>query len=410
MAELLIRPSVGDHTVLADLLTPNLFDGGRPVDRLVLNAQDAARRVALVEAAQKSGTPLLVDPLTVLLQEEIDPADPWVERVSFGRAEKLTPTELLSPFRLDQLVAEAVEFQVEHGATAIMPPYFYSDHPDSPAFAASILAIGRTARRMRAEGVSLPVFPLLCAQLQSFARRPGWEGAVDRFASAAVDVGPQSIGLCLSPVGDGNESYGKLLDVFVASRRLRSAGASVIAWRQGAYGPALVAAGLDGYECGMGIGERADIRASMNSRKPRPGGGTPFTPQGIYIPALRRSIPPGVARALFADQRLKGRLLCDSARCCPRGSESMLASRGRSHAVRARSRHLQELSAIPNHNWRLHHIAKEAASAFVLATKVNEVLDGGDLPNRVPLEGYVSLEQVAELLRLTGPEEVRGRV
>ena len=37
----------------------------------------------------------------------------------------------------------------------------------------------------------------------------------------------------------------------IAARYLRNAGTPVIAWRQGAYGAALVAADLDGYECGM---------------------------------------------------------------------------------------------------------------------------------------------------------------
>jgi hypothetical protein len=407
MPELLIRPSHGDHKVLADLLTPSLFDTGRPIDRLVLNAHHAARGNALAEAAQRSGTPLIVDPLTMLLQGEVDPQDPWVRCVPFGRAEALPGDQLVNPFVLDEIVAKVVEFQVDHGATVIIPPYFYADRPESPAFAASIAAIGRTARRMRADGVALPLMPVLCAQLQSFARRSGRQAGLDRFAAAAVDVGPQAIGLHLSPLGDGAESYSKLLDLFVAARHLRSAGAPVIAWRQGAYGPALVAAGLDGYECGMGIGEQADVRGFMNMRKPRDRDGTPFAAHGIYIPALRRSVPPKIARILLDDRRLKGRLICDSVRCCPHGAESMLASKGRSHAARARARELEELAEIPNTAWRLNHIAKQAASAYVTATKANEILATAGLTNRVKTEGYVALEQVAEFLRTRGSEGIR---
>lgn len=407
MPELLIRPSHGDHKVLADLLTPSLFDTGRPIDRLVLNAHHAARGNALAEAAQRSGTPLIVDPLTMLLQGEVDPQDPWVRCVPFGRAEALPGDQLVNPFVLDEIVAKVVEFQVDHGATVIIPPYFYADRPESPAFAASIAAIGRTAHRMRADGVGLPLMPVLCAQLQSFARRSGRQAVLDRFAAAAVDVGPQAIGLHLSPLGDGAESYSKLLDLFVAARHLRSAGAPVIAWRQGVYGPALVAAGLDGYECGMGIGEQADARGFMNMRKPCDRDGTPFAAHGIYIPALRRSVPPKIARILLDDRRLKGRLICDSVRCCPHGAESMLASKGRLHAARARARELEELVEIPNTAWRLNHIAKQAASAYVTATKANEILATAGLTNRVKTEGYVALEQVAEFLRTRGSEGVR---
>jgi hypothetical protein len=407
MPELLIRPSHGDHKVLADLLTPSLFDPGRPIDRLVLNAHHAARGGALAEVAQRSGTPLIVDPLTMLLQGEIDPQDPWVRYVPFGQAEALSDEELANPFVLDEIVAEVLEFQVAHGATVIVPPYFYADQPESPAFVASVAAIGRTAHRMRIDGVALPLMPVLCAQLQGFARRSGWQAGIDRFAAAAVNVGPQAIGLHLSPLGDGTESYPKLLDLFIAARHLRSAGAPVIMWRGGAYGPALVAAGLDGYECGMGIGEQANVRGFMNVRKPRDHDGTAFGAQGIYIPALRRSVPPKVARILLDDRRLRGRLICDSVRCCPHGAESMLASKGRRHAARARARELEELAEIPNTAWRLNHIAKQAASAYVTATKANEVLAAAELANRIKTEGYVALEQVAELLRTRGSEGVR---
>ncbi len=407
MPELLIRPSLEDHKVLADLLAPSPVGEARPIDRLVLNAHDAARRDELLDTARRSGTPVVIDPLTMLLQGEIDPQDPWVRHVPYGRAEAVADDELANPFVLDELVASVVEFQVDRGATAIVAPYFYVDDPESPAFAASLAAIGRTARRMRIDGVALPLVVVLCAQLRRFARRPGWQGALDRFAATAIDIGPQAVALHFSPVGDGGESYAKLLDLLVAAQRLRSAGTPMIAWRQGVYGPALVAAGLDGYECGMGIGEHANVRSFVATRKPREKDGSAFAAQGIYIHALGRSLPPKVARALLDDRRLRGRLICDSVRCCPHGADSMLASKGRRHAVRARARDLRELAEIPNAAWRLNHIAKQAASSYVTATKANEVLATTDLPNRIKTEGYAALEQVAEILRTRRPSSIR---
>ncbi len=82
--------------------------------------------------------------------------------------------------------------------------------------------------------------PLLCAQLRGFTARPGWPRALDRFAAAAIEVGPQTIALYLSPLGDGHESYAKLLHAHLAARHLRAAGVPTIAWRQGIYGSALV--------------------------------------------------------------------------------------------------------------------------------------------------------------------------
>ena len=171
MPELLIRPTHGDHLVLEDLLAPSPLSARRPIDRIVLCAHDAAHDERLLEAARKSGAPLLVDPLTMLLQDPIDPDDPWVRLVPFGRAKALHADDLSSPFALEEIVAQTIEFQVDRGATTIIPPYFYAEHPDSPAFAASLAAIGRTARRMRADGVSLPLMPLLCVQLRGFTAR-----------------------------------------------------------------------------------------------------------------------------------------------------------------------------------------------------------------------------------------------
>lgn len=410
MPELLIRPSYGDHLVLADLLAPNPLLSRRPIDRIVLNAHDAARDERLLDAARQSGTPLIIDPLTMLLQSPVDPQDAWVRHVPFARAEAHGPELLANPFVLDNIVAQAVEFQVDHGATTILAPYFYADHPDSPAFAASLAAIARTARRMRTDGVALPLMAVLCVQLRGFAHSTGWRRALDRFAAAAIEVGPQAVGLHFSPLGDGRESYSKLLDLHVAARHLRSAGVPTIAWRQGVYGPALVAAGLDGYECGMGIGEQTNVASFLNGRKPRKdtdGHKTSFAGHMIYIPALRRSVLPKVARALFDDRRLRGRVICDSVRCCPKGADSMLASKGRPHAVRSRARELSELVEMPSESWRLNHIAKQAASAHVTATKANEVLAQAGLAERVKTEGYASLEQVAEQLRTRGAEGVR---
>lgn len=398
-AELLIRPSLNDHKVLADLLAPAAPGSGRPISRLVLSAQDVARRGELAELAAKSGTSLLIDPMTVLFQGPVAAEDPWASKVPYGRAEALTPKDLVNPFVLDAIVAESLRFQVEHGASAIIAPYFYAERPESPAFAASLAAIARTAKRMRADGVALPLVAILCAQLRGFAHRQGWQGALDRFAAAAIDVGPQALGLYLSPVGRGDESYAKVLELLAAGRHLASFGVPVIAWRQGAYGPALVAAGLGGYECGMGIGEHANVRGYIAQHKPRSSDGKAFAAQGIYLSALGRSVPPKVARALLADRRLRGRLVCDSPRCCPHGAASMLASRGRAHAVRARARELAELSQIPDPGWRLHHVAKRAASAHVLATKANEILATANLTATLRTEGYAALEQAAEFLR-----------
>lgn len=90
-----------------------------------------------------------------------------------------------------------------------------------------------------------------------------------------------------------------MLHAHLLARHLRATGVPTIAWRQGAYGSALVAAGLDGYECGMGVGEHGDVREFIGARKPSTKSQSGFAASGIYIPSLRRSVPPRVARTLF---------------------------------------------------------------------------------------------------------------
>ena len=138
LAELLIRAGHNDHTVVADLLAP----GGavalhRPIDRLVANAQTAAQRRELAQHANLAGVPFIIDPLTPLLQVDVDPEDAWVRRLSYGRAE-LVSAAGLTDYDKQRLVADVVECEQELGATTIVPPYLLASAPDDPAFALSL--------------------------------------------------------------------------------------------------------------------------------------------------------------------------------------------------------------------------------------------------------------------------------
>ncbi len=75
--------------------------------------------------------------------------------------------------------------------------------------------------------------------------------------------------------------------------------------------------------------------------------------------------------------------------------------------MRARAREMDEIVSIPDARWRLHHVAKKAASAHVLATKANEALGTANLNATIHTEGYAALEQAAEFLRTQGPTGVR---
>lgn len=405
MPELLIRPGINDHEVIQDLLAPGgaailLPNRGPLIDRLVVDAHVAMVRPEFAEAAASAGIGVLIDPLTPLWQGELRPQDKWA-KLPFGRAEELDPEGLSNPFTRKELTARVVSFQAEQGATAIIPPYPYVGSPNDPLFEIALDFIRRTARYMRETGIALPMVPLLCAQLQRFGGEKTWARGVERFVEVALDLGPESIAVCLSPAGHGADSYNKVLRLFATARHIKRTGARVVAWRQGVYGHGLVAAGLDGYETGIGTRELCNGAASVASRKPpKPGtkrkGGGPSV--GIYFEPLRRSVSPRVGETLLGHRSLRPKVMCDDERCCPDGAASTLDQR-RHHAVRSRAREMAALEAQPHAPWRLHQVAKDARAAQDLAIQANRVLREADIPEQLGTINMGSLAQVAEHIR-----------
>ncbi len=250
MAALLIRAAMNDHVVIGDLLAPGagprLASRRPPISQLVADGHVAAARPVLADHARAAGIPYVVDPDTPLLQSSVDPEDRWV-KLPFAKAEAMAPAEV----RLEELIESVIEFELDQGATVVVPPYFYASSPADPWFHLTVRSIQRTAGYLEEAGIRLPLSPVLCAQLQSFSPQTVWSVGLDRFAAVALESGAASMAICLSPAGAGTDGYGKVMRLFEAAGRTKEHGLPVLAWRQGIYGPALVAAGLDGYECGL---------------------------------------------------------------------------------------------------------------------------------------------------------------
>ncbi len=399
MGELLIRAGHNDHQVIGDLLAPGGAVALRPpIDRLVADAQTSVLRPTLAEAARLAGVAYLIDPLTPLLQGATDPTDSWVKRVSFGDAAALAPEDF-DAGRLERLAADVVEFEVAHGATAIVPAYLYASGPSDPAFTTSLQLLIATRRYMRRNDVNLPLIAVFCGGWQRFARDDAWSTGVDRFLANAIDVAPQSLAMCLTPAGAAKDSYAKVERIFSTARRFAAGEIPTIAWRQGTFGPALVAAGLDGYETGAGTREKADVRELITRKKPKASGssGGP-TPQMVYLEGLGRSVTIDVARALLGDLDTRARLICDDESCCPHGVDSMLDDRTR-HCINARALRLRNLNAMPQPAWRLHQIAKDAQQAVRTTKRAALALRRAGITMKLETGAQESLARIAEHLR-----------
>lgn len=412
MPELLIRPGINDHEVIQDLLAPGgaavFLPGARPlIDRLVIDAHVAVRRPQLADAANSVGVPVLVDPLTLFWQGELREEDKWA-LLPFGRAARLAPAAF-NQFTVERLAGEVVGFQVERGATAIVPPYLYVQSPRDPFFDIALEFLRATGRYMAKEKLALPVVPVFCAQLLGLGAEKSWAEGIDRFVKAALELGPEAIAICLSPTGNSNDSYSKVLRLFAAMRRVKQSGVRVIAWRQGIYGRGLVAAGIDGYETGIGTRELSSVSTSIASRKPpkdgkKSSGGAAI---GIYLEPLGRSVPSAVGEVLLGHRGIRPKVMCDDERCCPNGAASTLDQR-RQHAIRTRARELTELEKQPHSSWQLHQVAKDARAAAQLAAQVNDVIKEAGLKYQIGGSAYDGLARVAEFLRNPGADEIRA--
>lgn len=396
MTELIVRAQLNDHRVIEDLLAPNtglrLFAERPIINRLVADSYVAEDRPGLGKAAQAAGVPFLVDPNTALLRTPVAPDDRWC-RLPYATAAACAPDELGIP----SVVAQTVEFQIEHGATTVVPPYLYVTSPDDPAFEVSLRFIEHTADHLREQGIALPITIIAPFRLQGFAAPAAWTGGIDRWVQAGIDVRAETFGLSPSPLGKLNDNLGKVARAFDLSSHLlgMSNRPNLIAWRQGFYGPALVAAGFGGYETGIGQGELTDMAARAASRRTKKKG-KPFGASGVFIAALNRSVGRASGRVLLDDRHLGAQLLCDVPGCCATLQDTI--ARGRHHAVKARAAKLAALDAQPSAVWRLNDIMTSAGLARSVAIRANKVLESSGQKFRLNPDIYASLQAVVENL------------
>lgn len=371
--QLLIRASMSDNLVVADLLAPagglQLHGARPPISQLVADAHVADARPSLSQAAQAAGIPYLVDPTTPLLQSAVSPDDRWA-KLAFAAAAPQRPHDI----DVDRLVAEVVEFEIVHGATVVIPPYLYATSPSDPWARLNQALIAATRQHLDRESIRLPMMPVLCLQLQSFGHPANWSDGIDRQISVAAEHGSAAVALCLSPAGAGSDHYAKVLRLFQLAQRASSRDLPALAWRQGVYGLGLTAAGLTGYETGIGTGEQTNVARQQSARKPRADDASPSggAPGGIYIDTIGRSVPRRAAQALLGNVAMRPKVMCDVETCCP--SVVATLDRARHHAVRSRARALADLAAQPHRAWRLNHVARHAAAAVTLVDQANKTM------------------------------------
>lgn len=401
--DLLVRAGNNDHTVIERFLAPpaaGIFPRRRqPIGVVVADAHTAALRPQLQRITRDAGTPYVVDPLTPLLQSQQAPDDAWAQ-LPFAYSDR-TDVADLSEYVMDEIIDQVFTFQREHGATHLIPPYFYSAKRGDAWWLANRAILRRSASYLHRHNIGSPVIPVLAASLREYGATDSWANGVGDYLAITQELNTEAVALSWS-WNEPPKTGEAVLSLLLTATERAAKTTTVIGWRAGLFGAAMVAVGAGGYETGIGAREYLHYTALANQRKPRPkrddgqGGGASAY---VYLTAFGRSIKRPVATRLLQDPRLAGSLVCSPDRdCCPNGVESMKED-WRGHAIRERRRELEELERMPSVAWRLNEVEKRAQRGQLLAETANEVLQLAGESTRVPSSSLGSLARVSAQIR-----------
>ena len=372
MPDLVFRPTGLDAGLIERAIAPLAHRSPASLvikPRLVLNAVLAARNPAFVHSARRAGVPILVDTQLPYLQDRQHVDDGWAA-LPFADWRALTPADL-SPERQAHIVEADLRYQIENGATRLLTPYVHVARGGDGWLETQVALYRLTREILNHAGVHLPVTAVLDLGWRALDRAT-WSTTLNPLLDVIAVAGYEEIALAGSSVDAGARPAQRLADLLATvSRCARTA--PVIAWRQGLYGEACVAAGALGYETSLGWGERCDTPAWRRARRnPAPSKDTPRTPRPVYIGKLGRSIPKGTVERLVGHRSIAPDLPCGTAEgCCPNGIAGLLGD-SRWHTLYSRVSSLRTLSEVdPGFRWS--HIARRAAEGLDLAERINVV-------------------------------------
>ena len=393
MSELIIRLTGQDTTLLAQLAPAST--GPRPpgLSRVVLDAPAAAKTTAICAAAQQMGVPYLIDPLTFYLADHQHPGDQWA-RLPFATPNVVTVADLNNTAAADRLVAATLEFQLDHGATHLTAPYLHVERADDGWAGVQALLYRRTRDYLTTNNIAMPLLAPLAMSWRLLSR-VRWADALGPLTAALGDLAPDHVALAGSRAHQGVHADHRLADLLAVTGELARQH-SVIAWRQGLYGEASLAAGATGYETGIGWGERCDLRNRMADRRTPHADG--FSARPVYIHNLGASLPKRSLKDLLTIPAMAARLACLDHHCCATGKHALLAD-ARAHAVRARAARLKALDIAGHPRWAWKLIADRAHQSLDLARAINTLADRGVVPLHTDLIGYSALVTVADARR-----------
>ncbi|SCX60559.1 hypothetical protein SAMN03159343_4118 [Klenkia marina] len=393
MAELTVRIGGDDIALLRRVLGAHGAGAGPAAPhRVVVDAHLAPRKAEIVQLAQVAGIPMLIDPQTYYLQDYQHPGDSWAA-LPYAEAAIATPADLLNPTRVDQVVATCVEFQLQHGASAILAPYVHIESATDGWLQVQLALWAATHRYLAAQQIHVPVIAVV-AMGWRLLHRPTWPAVIEPLATGVEALGVQEIALAASKVDQGAHPAQRLADYLATMHRLARI-APVTAWQQGVLGDVSVAGGAAGYETGIGRRERCDLRVAMTNRRTAPDPNAPRGPRGVFIRQLNRSVPKRTVVAISTDRRLMARVICPDPGCCPMGRESLLGD-ARTHALISRKTSLLQQQRISRPSWGWNRLAAHADEALDLAARLAATRQRNPAITRIDIGALMATKAVAD--------------
>lgn len=400
-ARLTIRVGAADGQFVRGLygLIPGTARAPHRPARLVVDAHVplTSRGEQLAQIARQAGVPFLVDPETAYLQDIQHPGAPWCA-VPYTISPACTPADLSSTAEQVALVKAVVDYQVLHGATAVIAPYVHVETPTHGWAAVQAGLWRRTAAYVAQAGINLPVIAVVAIGWRCLHPIRGVP-ALGEMWDALASLAPHEVALAASKVHMGAHPEDRIAELLMLVRGL-SATYPVTMWQQGLLGEACVIEGAAGYECGIGQREQCNLPNRISQYR-SPSSGHPG-PRSVYISELGRGVPKRRLELARTKRALWARIICPFSDCCaPAGHD--LVGDARRHSVITRARDLEQLDAAPVTTWRWHRLNERLRDGLMIADQLNALAPRSRAIPAIDTTGLRAISEVANARRTRRP-------
>lgn len=369
-AELTLRVGAADNLFVRRLygLVPGSTTAPHRPARLAVDAHVPSRAggAALAQSALEAGVPVLIDPETYYLQDTQHIDAPWCS-VPYAVTQACTPAGLFGVPAQDALVKSVIDYQIAHGASAVIAPYFHIDQPTLGWVQVQAGLWRRTAAYVKAAGINLPVIAVVAVGWKCLHRTRGVPALAEMW-DALAGLAPDEVALAASKVHLGAKPADRIAELLMLVRDLATDYDKVTMWQQGVLGEACVIEGAAGYECGIGWRDKCDLQTRKSQHRYSSDGHPGAQP--IYITELGRGVPQQRLELARGKRRVWARIVCPYPDCCAPGGADLLGD-ARRHSVIARARELEHLDASHATRWRWNHLTQRLAEGIVLAEALN---------------------------------------